>query len=103
MFEDGEELLMRQMVEEFGARVKLVRRAKGMSLENTRLMSGVSSSLWSQVERGEVEPGLVTVVRIATGLGADLEDLLDGLDWASWRSQAAARRKAGGIEPEPQV
>jgi transcriptional regulator with XRE-family HTH domain len=59
-----------------GRRVRALREARGLSLRELALRSGVSAPMLSQVERGETSPTLAVAQRIAAGLGLTLSQLL---------------------------
>jgi transcriptional regulator with XRE-family HTH domain len=63
-------------VQGFGARVRALREAGGLSLRELAARSGVSAPMLSQVERGETSPTLAVAERIAQGLGLRLSELL---------------------------
>jgi len=60
----------------FGARVRSLREAAGLSLRELAARSGVSAPMLSQVERGETSPTLAVAARIAQGLELRLSELL---------------------------
>jgi XRE family transcriptional regulator, regulator of sulfur utilization len=59
-----------------GRRVRALREARGLSLRDLALRSGVSAPMLSQVERGETSPTLSVAQRIAAGLDLPLSTLL---------------------------
>ena len=59
----------------FGARVRALRDAAGMTLEQLAHSSGVSRAMLSKVERGEKSPTIGIASRIARSLQASLTDL----------------------------
>jgi transcriptional regulator with XRE-family HTH domain len=59
-----------------GRRIRALREARGLSLRDLAAISGVSAPMLSQVERGETSPTLAVAVRIASGLGLTLSQLL---------------------------
>ncbi len=59
-----------------GQRLKALRAETGMTLEDLSQRSGVSRSMLSTIERGEKSPTLPIIVRIATGFGLSLSNLL---------------------------
>lgn len=65
----------------FGARVREVRLAKGMTQEELAEAAGLHSTFVSNVERGYRVPTLPTVVRLAGGLGCTVETLLAEVAW----------------------
>jgi transcriptional regulator with XRE-family HTH domain len=58
-----------------GERVRELRRARGLTLEGLADRSGVSRAMISKLERGEKNPTLVVVARLAGGLGVTLSRL----------------------------
>ncbi|WP_394846338.1 XRE family transcriptional regulator [Pendulispora brunnea] len=61
-----------------GARVRKLRDAAGMTLEQLSQQSGVSRAMLSKVERGEKSPTVGIATRIARGLQTSLTELLGG-------------------------
>jgi transcriptional regulator with XRE-family HTH domain len=62
--------------EQLGARVKELRRRRGLTLEDLAECAGVSRAMISKVERGEKNPTLVVAAKVAEGLGVTLLELL---------------------------
>lgn len=62
--------------ESLGKRVRGLRRAKGLTLEVLAERSSVSRAMISKLERGEKNPTLLVVAKVAKGLGVDLLRLL---------------------------
>ena len=60
----------------FGRRVKAVRMAAGLSQTELGRLSKMTSKFIGQIERGESNPSLATMVLVADALGADLADLI---------------------------
>jgi transcriptional regulator with XRE-family HTH domain len=56
-------------------RVRTLRKQRGMSLRQLAEATGLSPALLSQVERGNTDPSLSTVRKLAAVLGADLATL----------------------------
>ncbi|WP_027347274.1 helix-turn-helix domain-containing protein [Hamadaea tsunoensis] len=59
-----------------GERLRALRRARHLTLEQLAAASGVSRSMLSDVERGGRTPTVLTLDRIATGLGTSIARLL---------------------------
>jgi XRE family transcriptional regulator, regulator of sulfur utilization len=59
-----------------GENLKRLRADKGMSLDAVAKLSGVSKSMLGQIERGEVNPTITTVWRIANGLKVSFTSLV---------------------------
>src|ERR687894_256830 len=62
--------------ERFGVRVRGFRRERGLTLEGLAERSGVSRAMISKLERGEKNPTLVVVAKVAEGLGVTLSQLV---------------------------
>src|SRR4051794_1233331 len=60
----------------FGARVRALRDAMGLSLRDLAERCGVSAPMLSQVERQETSPTLAVATKIADGLDLTLSQLL---------------------------
>lgn len=61
---------------ELGPRVRRLRKAAALTLDGLAERSGVSRAMLSKVERGEKNPTLAVVTRIARGLGTSLSGLM---------------------------
>jgi transcriptional regulator with XRE-family HTH domain len=62
----------------FGERVRKLRKAQGLTLENVSEASGLSRASVSKIERGEMSPTYESLLKIARGLGADVSVLISG-------------------------
>lgn len=60
-----------------GARVKLLRKDRGWSLDALANASGVSRSMLSDIEREQANPTLAVTLRIAQAFGMSLGDLIE--------------------------
>jgi transcriptional regulator with XRE-family HTH domain len=60
----------------FAENLKKLRETKKLSLENVAKLSGVSKSMLCQIERGEVNPTISTVWKIANGLKVSFTALM---------------------------
>ncbi|PVB63322.1 XRE family transcriptional regulator [Labrenzia sp. 011] len=58
------------------ARLRKARRAQGLSLEAVEKLSGVSRSMVSQIERGESNPTVATLLNLTRALNVDFAGLL---------------------------
>lgn len=63
----------------FGKRVREKREALGMSQEVLAASAGLHRTYIGTVERGERNPALVNILRLASALGVDAADLVRGL------------------------
>jgi transcriptional regulator with XRE-family HTH domain len=63
--------------ERIAQRVRDLRAARGLSLEELAADSGISRSMISVIERGESSPTAVLLEKLAAGLGVPLASLFD--------------------------
>jgi transcriptional regulator with XRE-family HTH domain len=63
----------------FGANVRRARKAAGLSQEHLAFQAGVARSYMSDVERGQRNPTVDIVGRIAAALGVAAAVLVDGI------------------------
>ncbi len=64
---------------EFGSRVRTVRQRLGVSQETLADLAGVHRTYIGTVERGERNPALMSIVKIALALGVDPGELVKGI------------------------
>ena len=62
-------------VQDFGRRVRSLRTAKGYSQETFAHLVDLDRTYIGGIERGERNPGLKVIIRIAGALEADVADL----------------------------
>lgn len=60
----------------FGQRLRHLRADQGISQEGLALQTGIARSYLGGIERGEKNPALDHIVRLAAGLGVQPRDLL---------------------------
>ncbi|KLU60747.1 HTH-type transcriptional repressor RghR [Peptococcaceae bacterium CEB3] len=65
---------------QIGQTLRVLRRRKQLTLEQVSDLSGVSKPMLSQIERGETNPTVVTLWKIATGLRVPFSTFLEDLD-----------------------
>ena len=63
---------------EFGKHVKGLRKSKKLTLTNLCYKNGLEPSTISRIEKGLVEPKLLTITKLANALGVDFNTLLGG-------------------------
>ena len=61
---------------EFGKHVKELRKSKKLTLTNLCYKNGLEPSTISRIEKGLVEPKLLTLTKLASALGVDFNTLL---------------------------
>ena len=61
--------------------IKRIRKSKKLSLERTAALSGVSRSMLGQIERGEANPSVAILGKIAAALKVPAEVLLENDDF----------------------
>src|SRR6201994_2155642 len=103
-------------LEQLGQRVRTMRALRGMSRKVLARVSGISERYIAQLEGGKGNVSIVLLRRVATAMGAHLEDLIPSADpapdWAVLRdllrkatpAQIARAKDAlsgGGAAPRP--
>jgi transcriptional regulator with XRE-family HTH domain len=56
--------------------LKSLRKSRGLSLDKTAQLTGVSKAMLGQIERGESSPTIATLWKIATGLSASFSSFI---------------------------
>ncbi len=88
----------RTLLREFGGRVRALRRAEGLSQQGLAERAGVNWKYVGAIERGERNPSLDVIARLARGLGTTLDQLFYfGADRAVPADRVAERRLRYGI------
>jgi transcriptional regulator with XRE-family HTH domain len=64
------------LLERFGLAVRRMREERGLTRERVALQSGLSAVYIGNIERGEVNPTLLTQRRLANGLGIPLDQIV---------------------------
>lgn len=74
---------MDHLTQQLGLRLRRLRQQRNWSLDRLATASGVSKAMLGQIERGESSPTVVTLWRIAGGLGVAFSDLMasPAADW----------------------
>jgi transcriptional regulator with XRE-family HTH domain len=65
----------------FGVRVRKLRRKRGLTLEKLSELTGLHPTYLGEIERGLRNPALVSIVRIARGLGSTPAKLFGDGRW----------------------
>lgn len=65
---------------QFGANVRMHRKATGLSQEQFALRHDIDRTYVSGIERGKRNPTIVIVHKFAKGLGVSVADLFKGCD-----------------------
>lgn len=68
---------MREPKEYLGQSLRKIRNERGLSLDETANITGVSKPMLSQIERGESNPSISILWKISTGLKISISELLE--------------------------
>lgn len=68
-----------QVPKELARRLVKLRKAKKLTQEDVQAETGIPSFYLSRIEHGTRKPTVVTLAKLARGLGVKLEDLFRGL------------------------
>lgn len=63
----------------FGERVRACRLGLGLSQEDMAHLAEIHWTNWGKIERGQSNPSLTTIVRVAGVLGVDPAELIGGI------------------------
>jgi len=64
---------------EFGTRIRALRKDLAMSQEELGEVAGLHRTYIGHLERGEVNPSLINILRVAKALKVDPSNLVSGL------------------------
>ncbi len=64
---------------EFGSRIRTIRKELAMSQEELGDVAGLHRTYIGHLERGEVNPSLINILRVAKALKVDPSSLVSGL------------------------
>jgi transcriptional regulator with XRE-family HTH domain len=67
----------------FGAQLRAARVRRGMSQDDLAERTGMHRTYVGGIERGERNPSLTNIVRLAAALRVDVADLVQGIDGAA--------------------
>ena len=67
----------REALSAFGARVRRLRRERGLTLQDVADRAGISGSTVSKIENSNLSPTFDGLLKLARGLGVDMATLLD--------------------------
>lgn len=68
---------MNQRLKELGGNIKLFRNIRGYSQEQLALRAGLNTSYLGQIERGEKNPTILTLEKIAKALNISLLEIIE--------------------------
>ena len=81
------------MAAAFGHAVRAERMKQGIAQDAFALLANVDRSYFGKLERGERQPSLSLILRIAQGLGVSASDLIEHVE----RALTRARRASGHL------
>jgi transcriptional regulator with XRE-family HTH domain len=87
------------VTEALGARIRLRRQERGLTVRGLAAAVGVSPSLISQIERGRATPSVATLWSIATELRQPVADLFSSSDAENEPLQAQGKQKPAPVQP----
>ena len=65
-----------EILKQFGKHIKSIRESKNLNISYAHYKGGVNPSTVSRIENGEVEPKLLTLIKLSKALGINLPDML---------------------------
>ncbi|MDD4230665.1 MAG: helix-turn-helix transcriptional regulator [Dehalococcoidales bacterium] len=73
-------MIKKEILEQFGSRVRTLRQRKGLSQEELAFRAKVHRTYMGGIERGERNPSLLNITRISDALGVGLLELFNYTD-----------------------
>jgi transcriptional regulator with XRE-family HTH domain len=70
---------MPEPLDAFTANLRRARKERGLSQEAVGDRAGMTQSQYGRIERGEVDPSIKTLARLAAAVGATASELLRGV------------------------
>jgi transcriptional regulator with XRE-family HTH domain len=77
----------------FGARLKELRQAAGLTQEALARNTGISTSTVAKIEHRDIDPAWSTVVRLAKGLGVNVAAFVEDNGDAAAEAKPAKRKR----------
>lgn len=78
-----------------GDRTRSLRAATGASQEAFAQLADIDRASYGKLERGELNPALITLARVSVALNISLSELLEGIDVPAEDIRALLRSKRG--------
>lgn len=72
--------MARDPLQQLSTNVRAIRAERGLTQEQVADAGGLALSDVGRIERGQRDPGVRVLARLARGLGISVADLLDGID-----------------------
>jgi transcriptional regulator with XRE-family HTH domain len=96
---------MENLTANIGYNLAKIRRSRGLSLDQTSQLTGVSKAMLSQIEKGGSNPTVTIIWKIATGLQVSFTSLLerddDVVSVVSYRDVAPVTAEDGAFRSYP--
>lgn len=74
-------LIVAPELEKFGAQVRQLRKALGLSQEDLAELTDLHRTYIGGIERGERNVALINIIRLAKALNVSPSELLKGIEW----------------------
>ena len=65
-----------ELVEKIGLRIRKLRKAQGLTQEQLAEKAEISYKYLGQIERGEINPGIINLFKIASGLALPIKEIV---------------------------
>lgn len=87
--------MSKRLQTDFGSRLRALRKASGASQEGFAALADIDRATYGKLERGELNPSLLTLARLCVGLDVTLSGLLDGLETPAEEIRSLPRSSRG--------
>jgi len=85
-----------KLVEKIGLRVRKLRKAQNLTQEHLAEKAEISYKYLGEIERGEINPGIINLSKIARGLALPLKEIVN-VDMESSSEESSLREEILGL------
>lgn len=85
-----------KLVEKIGLRIRGLRKAQGLTQEKLAEKAEISYKYLGEIERGEINPGIINLFKIANGLSLSLKEIVS-IDMKSASEESLLREEILGL------
>ena len=88
--------MRKELVEKLGLRIRELRKAQGLTQEQLAEKAEISYKYLGEIERGEINPGIINLSKIANGLALPLKEIIN-VDMESRSEENLLREEILGL------
>jgi len=85
-----------ELVEKIGLGIRELRKAQGLTQEQLAEKADISYKYLGQIERGEINPGIINLFKIASGLALPIKEIVS-IDMESASEESLLQKEILGL------